>query len=962
LQLNIFNFISKKNKNTLIFKLFSPKKKAFCDSNACIFKNVLLVNMFEDSFNKLEANIKEIPNRGSFYILKSEVIDTAKCMACGMCVSVCKYNALSWNTILKKPEITGKCVACGICYQNCPRSQSSLQSNIGPIEKGFVTKSTKFQGQDGGTVRTLLYSLFQMKKIDAAIVTKASAENNWQPEAFIAKSEKDLNQISTSIYAHPQVISEFINAVKSGIKRIAIVGCPCKAEGIYSMLHGPNGIFKDVSDLKVYNIALFCMEAFNPSKLNDILVTKEIDLKKVAKFDFAGGKFRIYYKEGTSLEEKAAYSISSLHDAVEPSCIQCKDFTGECADISIGSSGAPDGFNTTIARTKELANIIQELIDTKVLDAQLCDNKVFQQVIKSSRNKKAKLDKTIARKEYNPEAFTLHKPSEWNSTIYGYNPELHQEYYQKAEFKESKLNSGEGSPVFVAKVPVTSKADTTKFNYASSYDITKKLLANYPKVNGGKVLIKPNNTGFIGVFKHDILAEILAKNGCTDDCDHQPIATNPAMLTGIVDALIELGAKRIDIGENMLWDGGTQRAFYETGYTAIFSQEKYKNKVFFVDFYENDPPTECLEKIPLKTTKYCKGDYYNNCYPPKALFTEKYDLILIASVAKSHNCAFYTLSNKNFSVSWNPRKKTGTIEPRWQIHGLPLDVFKKERIKEILGEDFKRKNKIFVRQVYNHRWDFIDKKRVVTPAKSGIILSNQYVSTGIMRHFKSFGNEVLDVDPHHWSGINIGVLTMGIGYLINRYTRIFGAVVNKLKEQGTEVACVCSGIIGQEGDGPLVYGSMKYAGFNTASFDHVALERVLTELMYGADETGFIGMLKRRQQKRMDEHKITCPELIDECENLWTLKIMHDLIGGNFDLNKIPITLLNYTGELQFEKVTPTALFKLREGSAFRSSLGYYCNPDLWLKLLHNNDSLYMAMMLLERGDIEIPLIPGVVG
>jgi hypothetical protein len=132
--------------------------------------------------------------------------------------------------------------------------------------------------------------------------------------------------------------------------------------------------------------------------------------------------------------------------------------------------------------------------------------------------------------------------------------------------------------------------------------------------------------------------------------------------------------------------------------------------------------------------------------------------------------------------------------------------------------------------------------------------------------------------------------------------------------------------------------------------------------MYADNDGGYADFLKRRQQTRMQEHKITCPELVEEVDQLWTLKIMHDLIGGNLEISKIPIKVLNYTPETKYEKLTPTSMFQVRDGAPFKASLGYYCNPDLWLKLLHNNDSLYLQMFLIERGSIEIPLIPGVVG
>jgi coenzyme F420 hydrogenase subunit beta len=923
---------------------------------------------FQNSFSNFEAKIKESPNRGSFHILQKEVVDSGKCIRCGTCVSICNYNALSWDKVLNKPTMggentTGRCIACGVCYHQCPQSNASEKSVIGQYSKHFIAKSKILKGQDGGTTNSLLYHMFEKNLIDAAVVTKKLKDPLWHPEAIIITKKEELKGTEGSIYAHSKVSAKLIEAVQQGLKKIAVVGCPCKSKAIDTLINAESSIFGNNEELKIYNVGLFCMEAFMPDKLHTLLETKDIELDKVSKMDFSGGKFRIFYKEGEDHKEFATFSISSLHEAIESSCKICDDFTAEFADISIGSVGAPDGYNMILARNDEMAGIIDEMISKELIETMVVEKKQLRTLLKISQNKKDKTEKVeTASIEYHPEKFNTHHPSEWNMDNYNYSATINQEHYKKADSKETVINKGEGDPVFVAKTPNGSKEEMTKFQYASSYDLTKKLLEKFGKVNDGKILIKPNNTGFVGVFKHDALAEILKQNGITDNADHQPIATQPAIMAGMVDALLELGAKEIHIGENMLWNGGVERAFYETGYCEVFKDKKYRNKVFFIDFYENDPPTNCLEKIELKKTSYCKTDYYDSCYPPKALFAEKYDLILISSVAKSHNCAFYTLSNKNFSVSWNPRKKTGKIEPRWHIHGMPADVFKPETIKEILGKDFKRKNKIFVREVYRHRWNFKDKQRVVKPKKSQLILSNNLMSSGLLNHFKSFGNDVLDVDPHHWTGINIGLLTLGMGYLINRYTRMFGAIINKLKDQGTPVGVICSGIVGQEGDGPLAYGKTKYGGFNAASFDHTAIERVVTDIMYGESEGGYCAYLKKRQAERMKLHKIECPELIDEIDNLWTFRIMHDLIGGNFEINSIPITLLNYTNDSKYDSIKPTQVYSLREGLPFRSSLGYYCNPDLWLKLLHNNESLYMQMFLIEMGSIVIPLIPGVVG
>ncbi|MBD3353464.1 MAG: DUF362 domain-containing protein, partial [Candidatus Lokiarchaeota archaeon] len=494
------------------------------------------------------------------------------------------------------------------------------------------------------------------------------------------------------------------------------------------------------------------------------------------------------------------------------------------------------------------------------------------------------------------------------------------------------------------------------------YDTTAQLLKDYGKLKDGKVLVKPNNTGFVGVFKTKALEPILQKNGITDNADDQQIATQPSVLRGIVDALIDLGVKRIDIGENMLWDGGTPRAFYETGYTQIFKDKKYKNKVYFIDFYENDPPAMSLEPLYLGETEYCKLDYFDRCYPPKAIFKEKYDLIYIASVIKTHNCSYYSLSVKNFSVTWNPRKKTGKIPPRWHIHGLPLNIFHIKQVKKALGSDFKRKYKYLVREVYKYPYRNPDRKqRIVKKRKRKIIVTNSFASSGLMDTIKTKNNYALDVDPHHWTGITLAIMNLGIGYLITRFNRIFTAMLKRLKKEGTRVATFCSGIVAQELDGPLVYGSKKYSGFTAASFDHLALEKVILDIMFGTEKGGFNNSIVEMQKKLMNKYKIKDEGVLNDAKSMWTLKLLQDLLGGELENEKMNLTLLDYTESDKFHNLQTRDLYKLRQGAPYKYSRAFYVSPITWLRALHTDEGLALRAFIADKKSIEIPLIPGVV-
>ncbi|MHA1718851.1 MAG: 4Fe-4S binding protein [Promethearchaeota archaeon] len=65
----------------------------------------------------------------SFEMLKMKVIDTGKCIGCGMCARGCKHITMQEPEEGKKfgiPKLTGKCILtrngldCGNCYDNCP--------------------------------------------------------------------------------------------------------------------------------------------------------------------------------------------------------------------------------------------------------------------------------------------------------------------------------------------------------------------------------------------------------------------------------------------------------------------------------------------------------------------------------------------------------------------------------------------------------------------------------------------------------------------------------------------------------------------------------------------------------------------------------------------------------------------------------------------------------------------------
>ena len=64
-------------------------------------------------------------------------------------------------------------------------------------------------------------------------------------------------------------------------------------------------------------------------------------------------------------------------------------------------------------------------------------------------------------------------------------------------------------------------------------------------------------------------------------------------------------------------------------------------------------------------------------------------------------------------------------------------------------------------------------------------------------------------------------------------------------------------------------------------------------------------------------------ELIEETKNEWTLKILHDMMGGNFETQDIPLKLLNYDMNKALNSIKHNELFS-PDRCAFKDSIGYY--------------------------------------
>ena len=67
------------------------------------------------------------------------------CVACGLCVGVCKFDAIEINDLGVAQVNESKCIACGACVRECPRELIRIHECANPI---VVKCSTKDLGKN----------------------------------------------------------------------------------------------------------------------------------------------------------------------------------------------------------------------------------------------------------------------------------------------------------------------------------------------------------------------------------------------------------------------------------------------------------------------------------------------------------------------------------------------------------------------------------------------------------------------------------------------------------------------------------------------------------------------------------------------------------------------------------------------------------------------------------------------
>ncbi len=340
--------------------------------------NEIFTKNFEDILIKVKkSSLKELK---TIYEPVKVIFNSNICAGCGICAGICPMDCINIQNGYGEID-ENKCIRCGLCYFVCPRSflpaeilniyqnkTSNIKNNknLGPYLEAYVArtkvKEIKAACQDGGVSSTCILYLLNTNEIDAALGAKIG-QNPWCPEPTIIKNKDDIiNSAGTKYVNNPNL--KLLNKFNLEDKKIAVIGVPCMMQALLkSKIYNIN--IPSINSVK-YRIGIFCMESFSYEQgFLKICEKLNVDLRDIKKTNIDKGKFLIH----TNNDDILSIPIKEINHLAREDCEVCFDLTSESADISIGSIGAPLGWNSVLIRTQKGKELFEALINNDLIES-----------------------------------------------------------------------------------------------------------------------------------------------------------------------------------------------------------------------------------------------------------------------------------------------------------------------------------------------------------------------------------------------------------------------------------------------------------------------------------------------------------------------------------------------------------------------------------------------------------------
>jgi len=336
--------------------------------------------------------------------LEAEVWAQNNCAGCGLCVSACSKQVLSWDggshPVLRRPIKTigytqgtlDTCTFCSkFCEEVCPRLEHTAPLEAKVVQAAKANGPVK-TGTPNGVILGILAAGRSAGLIDGVLLQDFDPWKLEPTTKVVSTVEEIVDSIGPQYLWSPtlDVLNEPV--FDWGMKNLAIVGTPCVAQAIRKLKDSTNPRLKPYQEAIRLVISVFCTGVYRPELIREEVIIKmgiAPDSIKRLEDSAEHDALKVVLWDGSEkiIERQRADNYTRV------GCGSCTDFLGTSADIAVGNLGTAEDASTLLIYTTTGDVFTRNAIKMKLINT---TDKVDLNALKKAAEEKSRRERAQA--------------------------------------------------------------------------------------------------------------------------------------------------------------------------------------------------------------------------------------------------------------------------------------------------------------------------------------------------------------------------------------------------------------------------------------------------------------------------------------------------------------------------------------------------------------------------------------